>query len=279
VLRRPAQHANWRRQPQVGTVMLQAHCAAMVLLLTEQSTAKLVSQSCLCCVCRRFWIYLLMQTFVVLWGLLISGSSLAECLAPSAIRGAGGCWTLAPVRSVFCVFHYSVPDEFNGGASGIVRQPCCQCLLRCIAPGLPSSISWLQPASGHPCNARCRATVLLFASMLLLALFLLFGSLWALHTYLACSAQTTYELLKGQQPVCDFVSHTDGMSTKISITCMFQVAFLTATAALCRHSGPLLVDLLCNVQWSAQPAGPVLQPLARAHPALDDRQPTASTIQ
>lgn len=90
--------------------MLQAHCAAMVLLLTEQNTAKLATQSCLCCVSRRFWIYLLMQTFVVLWGLLISGSPVAECLAPSAMRGAGGCWTMAPVRSVFGVLYYSGPN-------------------------------------------------------------------------------------------------------------------------------------------------------------------------
>lgn len=40
--------------------------------------------------------------------------------------------------------------------------------------------------------------MLTMASLLLLALFLLFGSLWALHTYLLASGQTTYEILKGK---------------------------------------------------------------------------------
>ena len=46
--------------------------------------------------------------------------------------------------------------------------------------------------------AVCRTTVLTMASLLLLALFLLFGSLWAMHTYLLASGQTTYEILKGK---------------------------------------------------------------------------------
>jgi hypothetical protein len=45
---------------------------------------------------------------------------------------------------------------------------------------------------------KCRTTVLTMASLFLLALFLLFGSLWALHTYLLASGQTTYEILKGK---------------------------------------------------------------------------------
>ena len=47
--------------------------------------------------------------------------------------------------------------------------------------------------------AVCRTTVLTMASLLLLALFLLFGSLWAMHTYLLASGQTTYEILKGKE--------------------------------------------------------------------------------
>lgn len=46
--------------------------------------------------------------------------------------------------------------------------------------------------------AVCRTTALTMASLLLLALFLLFGSLWAMHTYLLASGQTTYEILKGK---------------------------------------------------------------------------------
>ena len=53
-----------------------------------------------------------------------------------------------------------------------------------------------------------RSTVLLFASLFLLALGLLFASLLALHTYLLCSAQTTYELLKGCASVDETVTFT-----------------------------------------------------------------------
>lgn len=87
----------------------------------------------------RFWIYLAVQTFVVLWGLIISVSGISDCFTPSGMRAAGGCWA----------------------------------------------------------SARLRTTVLFFMSLFLLSLFLLFGSLWALHTYLLASSQTTYEVLKG----------------------------------------------------------------------------------
>lgn len=43
--------------------------------------------------------------------------------------------------------------------------------------------------------------MLFFMSLFLLSLFLLFGSLWALHTYLLASSQTTYEVLKGASAV------------------------------------------------------------------------------
>lgn len=47
---------------------------------------------------QRFWMYLAVQTFVVLWGLILSTSAVSGCFTPSAIRSASGCWTLAPFR-------------------------------------------------------------------------------------------------------------------------------------------------------------------------------------
>jgi hypothetical protein len=47
---------------------------------------------------QRFWMYLAVQTFVVLWGLILSASAVGGCFTPSAIRSASGCWTLAPFR-------------------------------------------------------------------------------------------------------------------------------------------------------------------------------------
>jgi len=49
---------------------------------------------------RRFWVYLLIQTFVVMWGLILAWSAVGACLAPAAMRSVSSqCWTLQPVRS------------------------------------------------------------------------------------------------------------------------------------------------------------------------------------
>jgi hypothetical protein len=60
--------------------------------------------------------------------------------------------------------------------------------------------------------------VLTMASLLLLALFLLFGSLWAMHTYLLASGQTTYEILKGKASQAWQIAALPGGSLRMLLT-------------------------------------------------------------
>ena len=71
--------------------------------------------------------------------------------------------------------------------------------------------------------------MLLFVGLFLLALTLLFGSLWALHTYLLCTAQTTYEVLKGEHrtPVLSVASRRRRMLSAVFL----QMLPVTALAA------------------------------------------------
>lgn len=87
----------------------------------------------------RFWVFLLMQTWTVLWGVIVAANAVGGCLWPSVARLEGHCWMLSPFRTI----------------------------------------------------------ALLVILLALLALFSLFGSLWLLHIYFVCTAQTTYEVLKG----------------------------------------------------------------------------------
>lgn len=49
---------------------------------------------------RRFWVYLLVQSFVTLWGMIIAWFAVGGCLAPSVIRDPHShCWSEQPGRS------------------------------------------------------------------------------------------------------------------------------------------------------------------------------------
>lgn len=88
----------------------------------------------------RFWVYLFVQSFVALWGMVLAWSAVGGCLAPSVIRDLKSvCWSEQPLRSI----------------------------------------------------------MLLTTAMSLTSLLSLFGMLWLLHTYFVSTAQTTYEILKG----------------------------------------------------------------------------------
>lgn len=49
---------------------------------------------------RRFWVYLLVQSFVALWGVILAWHAVGGCLAPSVLRDSNSlCWNQQSIRS------------------------------------------------------------------------------------------------------------------------------------------------------------------------------------